>query len=409
MGDEYSVRVFRAVGYLTSGALVALVSPAVLVAGVVSRVTGGSGSGSSGSGSRLINAVTSWERRRAGLVLRMLIPHSTVPTASVMLWAGMQMVVALPISLASAYLVIGGVNALAFPVWWPLTGGGPVSPLPMITVTEWSTAVLVPLIGIAYALLLYLLAPAAARHLARLSVRFLAAAGHNGPRAATASPSENRDGLVLAQSAELRRIERALHDGVQARLVNVNLRLGMLAGSPPTADTDHGRGSQLRELQNQLKDAMFELRSIISSVHPPILTDRGLEGALRSVVSNSAVPCTLTLNNLGDLPVAIQVAAYFTVAEAVSNAAKHSQAEKLTVTISRDPEWLTLTISDDGVGGARIPQAGPDHRLPGVSPWSAETGLLGLNGRITNLGGRLFIRSPAGGPTHLRVVLPCGS
>jgi signal transduction histidine kinase len=199
----------------------------------------------------------------------------------------------------------------------------------------------------------------------------------------------SRTRIVEAADTERRRIERNLHDGAQSRLVALalNMRLGRAAvgdESPAAALID----ASIDEVRQSLE----ELRELARGIHPPVLSQRGLEPALRVLAARAPLPVEF-VGGLGDrLPEAVETAAYFVVSEALTNMAKYAQAEHATVRIQRDDGRLLLEISDDGVGGAQ-----PD----------AGSGLRGLADRVAALDGELDITSPAGEGTRLRVRLPC--
>ncbi|MFC9242716.1 sensor histidine kinase [Streptomyces sp. NPDC057136] len=207
--------------------------------------------------------------------------------------------------------------------------------------------------------------------------------------------TESRAGAVAAHGAELRRIERDLHDGAQARIVALSMRIGLakqLLDSDPTAAR-----ARLDEAQDGAEAALAELRHVVRGIHPPVLTDRGLAGAVRALAADVAVPVEADLEGVEDgrrLPAAIEAAAYFVVAEAFTNISRHSGATAATVRISRGAGTLSVTIGDDGHGGANE---------------RAGSGLVGIRRRVAALDGTTRISSPAGGPTDIEVELPCGS
>jgi signal transduction histidine kinase len=205
--------------------------------------------------------------------------------------------------------------------------------------------------------------------------------------------TETRAGAVDAHGAELRRIERDLHDGTQARLVAIAMRAGIarqaLADDPVTA------AALLRDVEDGAEAAMGELRTLIRSLYPPILADRGLAGALHALSAQSAVPTGVQLDDLGEVPAAVQAAAYFVVAEALTNVAKHSGASVANVAVSRSADRMYVTVTDDGRGGAAEDGGG--------------TGIAGVRRRVAALDGAVLVDSPVGGPTSITVELPCGS
>lgn len=200
-----------------------------------------------------------------------------------------------------------------------------------------------------------------------------------------------RAGAVDAQAAELQRIERDLHDGAQARLVALAMSLGM---AEEKLDSDPAQARELlAEARGEAKTALVELRDLARGIHPPILTDRGLEAAVSALAARSPIAVTIEAE-LGDrLPPAVEAAAYFLVAEALANATKHSGAQQVLVQLTRRGGVLVTEVADDGAGGAD-PQG---------------SGLLGLRRRVEALDGTLRVVSPPGGGTTLRAELPCGS
>jgi signal transduction histidine kinase len=199
-----------------------------------------------------------------------------------------------------------------------------------------------------------------------------------------------RAGAVDQQAAELRRIERDLHDGAQARLVALAMDLGMarerLAADPQAQELVAGA-------HEQAKQAITELRDLARGIHPVVLTDRGLPAALATLAGASHIPVELDVDT-GERPAAsVEAAAYFVVAEALTNANKHSGATKAAVRVARRGPVLQVRVSDDGAGGAD----------------PAGLGLRGLRNRVEALDGTMTLASPPGGGTVLAVELPCGS
>jgi signal transduction histidine kinase len=202
----------------------------------------------------------------------------------------------------------------------------------------------------------------------------------------------SRDRVVDAAEAERRRIERDLHDGAQQRLVALAMELGR-AKARFADDVDAAR-VLVDQAHAQAKEALTELRSLVRGVHPPVLTDRGLDAALSGLAALCPVPVIMRV----DVPVrpraSVEAVAYFVVAEALTNVAKHSRASQAKVTVEGRgyPGTLTVMISDDGIGGAD-----PDG-----------AGLSGLADRVSGVDGRLSVESPSGGPTIIAAELPCG-
>ncbi len=201
-----------------------------------------------------------------------------------------------------------------------------------------------------------------------------------------------RAGAVDTQEAELRRIERDLHDGAQARLVALGMSLGM-AEQKLAADPEAAR-ELLGEARRGAQEALAELRDLARGIHPPVLADRGLEAAVRELAVRTPIRVTVE-GSAGTRPLvpAVESAAYFVVAEALANAGKHSRATALVIRLSRGRDLLVVEVADDGIGGAN----------------PSGTGLTGLRHRVEALDGRLLVTSPRGGPTTVRAELPCAS
>ncbi|MFB7714682.1 sensor histidine kinase [Streptomyces sp. NPDC056105] len=202
-----------------------------------------------------------------------------------------------------------------------------------------------------------------------------------------------RAGAVAAHGAELRRIERDLHDGAQARLVSLSMRIGL---AKRAYDRDPAAARKLMDdAQDQAEEALAELRHVVRGIHPPILTDRGLAGAVRALAAGSGLEVTVREDGVADgprAPAAVEAAAYFVVAEALTNAAKHSGADRATVELARLQGGLRVSVRDEGWGGARQ---------------SGGSGLLGMRRRVAALDGTTEVSSPVGGPTVIEVELPC--
>ncbi|GGJ66019.1 sensor histidine kinase [Streptomyces brasiliensis] len=199
----------------------------------------------------------------------------------------------------------------------------------------------------------------------------------------------DRGVVVDTAAADLRRIERDLHDGAQARLVALAMDLGLakekLAEDPQTA------ARMVDEAHGEVKTALQELRDLARGIHPAVLTDRGLDAALSAVASRCTVPVQVEVD-LAERPApAIEGIAYFTVSELLQNISKHSRATHASVDVWRVEDRLMLQVMDDGVGGADV---------------SAGSGLTGLAGRLDAVDGILVVDSPAGGPTRVTAELP---
>lgn len=200
---------------------------------------------------------------------------------------------------------------------------------------------------------------------------------------------ESRSRIVAAQDLERRRIERNLHDGAQQRFVNALLALGM-AEAEPQGPGD-GR-DLLREASREVKAGLGELRDLARGLQPPLLAESGLVAATLALADRAPIVTTVVAETDRRYAERVETAAYFVLAEALSNAAKHSGAKGVEVRIGEKDGWLRVAISDDGVGGA--------------DP-SRGSGIIGLHDRVAAAGGRLVVESPGGGGTVVTAELPC--
>jgi signal transduction histidine kinase len=202
---------------------------------------------------------------------------------------------------------------------------------------------------------------------------------------------ESRSAALAVEASELRRIERDLHDGAQQRLVMLAIDLSLASDRIETDPA--GARSLVHDAREQARQALAELRDLVRGSAPAILLDRGLIAALSSVAGRCPVPTIVdsSLNPGERLPHAVERAAYFVVAEALTNVAKHSQATRCEIRCRHEGDFLIVEIWDNGKGGAASSPGG---------------GLAGLADRVEALDGRLTIDSPAGGPTLLRAEIP---
>ncbi|MFI8069141.1 histidine kinase [Streptomyces sp. NPDC086033] len=275
-----------------------------------------------------------------------------------------------------SYYLYGALLALALPLW----------PLGLVVDGVWAGAlrrgpVVLPLIV----------------RLADTEARWSTALLMPSPKARLARRveelKETRADAIAAHEAELRRIERDLHDGAQANLVALSMRIG-LAKRAYDRDPDAAR-RLLDDAQDQAEQALTELRQVVRGIHPPILTDRGLVGAVRALASSSGLAVGVEDGGLDAgtrAPAAVEAAAYFVVAESLTNVAKYSGADRAEVRLARTRRGLTVRVRDEGRGGA-------DE--------SAGSGLIGMRRRVAALDGTFEVTSPAGGPTVIDVELPC--
>ena len=204
---------------------------------------------------------------------------------------------------------------------------------------------------------------------------------------------ESRDASVDSSASELRRIERDLHDGAQQRLVSLAMNLGMAKDRLSESDDPRTR-AMVEAAHEDAKHAIAELRDLVRGIHPAVLTDRGLDAAVSALVARCPVPVALVCDVPTRLPAAVESTAYFVVAEALTNVAKHSGATAASVRLQLAGGQLLLEVLDNGRGGA--------NEVTG-------TGLRGLRDRVAAAEGTLRLASPVGGPTVVTVELPCAS
>ncbi|MET8311397.1 histidine kinase [Micromonospora sp. NPDC005173] len=284
---------------------------------------------------------------------------------------------------------------IATPLWWAFRLEDRPRLFIDIPVTGWATALtLGPLQILLLAALAYLVFPPIARAHARICLGVLSHSTVEQLADRVAVLTRTRADVLDAHGAELRRIERDLHDGTQARLVAIAMRLAVAR----QALSDNPRDEQfveglLRDAHEGTEEAMTELREVIRTVYPPILADRGLDGALTAVTARCGVPTRLDIGDLGRVPAAVEAVVYFAVAEALTNVVRHSHATAAGVGVSRTADRLSVMITDNGTGGA------DDRR---------GTGLAGIRRRVLALDGTVDVDSPAGGPTTITMELLCG-
>lgn len=202
----------------------------------------------------------------------------------------------------------------------------------------------------------------------------------------------SRSAAVDSAEGERRRIERDLHDGAQQRLVALAMDLGV-ARQRMEHEPEEGK-ALVAAAHEEVKAAIKELRDLVRGIHPVILEDRGLDAALSAVVARAPVPVSLKVDVNPRPPPAVESTAYFVVAEALTNVARHAEASSASVEIARRGDRLVVEVRDNGVGGATL---------------AGGTGLAGLADRARSLGGWMQVVSPPGGPTTLLVEVPCGS
>lgn len=330
-------------------------------------------------------------RRSAGRLLgRHVEPR---PRAAVrnLAWLATQVGFGLPAG-ALALLLAGclAVTPIIAGCWWAF----PRAPwLPVVSepITDWATALSLGAVNL-FVLggLAAIVLPLLARAHARCCLAILAPSPAERLVERVTELTRTRVDVLQAHSAELRRIERDLHDGTQARLVAIAMRLAV-AGET-YADDPEAAAALVRQAQAETEDAMTELRSVIHTIYPPVLADQGLAGALTTLTARAGVPTRLDIGPLGEIPAAVEAVAYFAVTEALANIARHSGATDASIRVTRDGALLRTRIADNGIGGADAARG---------------SGLDGMRRRAAALDGAVDISSPPGGPTVVTLELPC--
>jgi signal transduction histidine kinase len=302
--------------------------------------------------------------------------------------------VAFPLTLlelvVAAVLWVGSLVLLSMPLWLGTPLGPATAGLPA------PTAAIVG-IGFVVGVVLVMVAASVSRGLMTLHRAVVEGLLCESERQVLARRVETLEGsrraVLDVEASELRRIERDLHDGAQQRLVMLTIDLG-LAAEKIESDPAAAKGLVL-EAQGEARQALADIRDLVRGIAPSILLDRGLVPALGAIAARSPVP-TVVSSTLPDgqrLPDSAERAAYFVVAEALANVAKHAAATRCEIRCAIEGGRLVVEVRDDGAGGARI--------VPGG-------GLAGLQGRVEALDGTLGVDSPADGPTVVRAEIPVG-
>ncbi|CAL9401125.1 hypothetical protein SUDANB171_01458 [Streptomyces sp. enrichment culture] len=296
------------------------------------------------------------------------------------------LLVAIPLS----FFLYGVFGALVQPFIWRLIDDG--NWYAFIPVHSTPTMVAALVLGVFFAAAGLLMAPPVLRSHARWSRRLLAASPRTRLSRRVERLTDTRTHALDTQAAELRRIERDLHDGAQARLVALGMTLDratrLLESDPGTAR------DLLLDVRRTSEGALRDLRELVRGIHPPVLADRGLGDAVRSLALDSFLDVRVEAGLPGRLPSPVEAAAYFAVSEALTNAAKHAAAHEVRVVLTHAEGMLRVTVTDDGHGGADV---------------SRGTGLLGVRRRLETFDGTLAVHSPRGGPTTVTLEIPCAS
>ncbi|MFI6068787.1 sensor histidine kinase [Micromonospora sp. NPDC051227] len=338
-------------------------------------------------------AVAAIERWRVGLVDGRPLPSSPWPglaaryrsaatwrEVAYLFWLGgftpvaywvFLVLVLLDLGMISSPWLAGDANQPVV-IWQPIDSTGEAIPYAIVGV------LLIPVLWYAIGLLAAIQAAVA---------RWLLA--HPVDAAALREVARSRTRLVGAYEAERRRIERDLHDGAQPRLTSLTLQLGLARLDVPE---DSPASRPLAVAHDQARGLMVMLRQLVHGIRPQSLTDLGLAGAVRELADAATIPVAVHADLHDELPEIVETTAYFVVSEALGNVARHSRATRVDVRLTRAAGDLVVEVTDDGHGGADAARG---------------TGLTGLADRVAAVDGRLLLSSPPGGPTVVRVELPC--
>ncbi|GAA2601475.1 sensor histidine kinase [Dactylosporangium fulvum] len=357
---------------------------------------------------RVVRLLAAVERRRAGRLLGGAVPQRYAePSGSSfaqlrtlardpatwrdLLWLVLHAMAGTSLALCCLAVWLCAIIAPVVTLVWWVPDGAPIAFF--VTIDSWTRALAVSLpIAVGSAALLIWAGPVFAAAQAKAYRALLAPSARDRLTVRVEQLSTTRAAALDAHAAELRRIERDLHDGIQARLVAVAIQLGL---AQRQRDTDPDTANQLVERAHAgVEQTLTALREVVRSIYPPILADRGLAEAVRTLAAESPVPVRASIGALMRPPAAVESAAYFIAAEALTNVVKHSGATEITLTLDQGGNRLVVEVTDNGRGGA--------------DP-SLGTGLAGVADRAAALDGRTTLHSPAGGPTTLRVELPCAS
>ena len=288
-------------------------------------------------------------------------------------------------------VVAWGLFGVLMPAYWsPIVHAGGNNWYAFIPVTNWPTALLSVPLGAAFIVLGLWLAPMCLRCYGQCAHWLLAPTKQAALEQQVAHLSESRAEVVDTGAAEIRRIERDLHDGAQARLVAMGMTLS--AAEQVLDQNPDAARALLLEARDASARALTELRDLVRGIHPPVLADRGIGEAVRALAMDSALKVRVTNELPGRPPAPVESAAYFAVSELLANVSKHAGAHQVWIDMRYKRGLLRIDVGDDGRGGAD----------PGRG-----TGLRGIERRLSAFDGILALSSPPGGPTVATMELPC--
>ena len=306
------------------------------------------------------------------------------------------------VALLPAALLVYGVAGFLLPLLFLLSGQrGRWYGFGLLDLSHPGVLAALPVLGMALLLLARSVNPILLRTHFRMAAAFLAP-----PREELAKRvaylTESRHDAVDASAAELRRIERDLHDGAQARLVAMGMNLHTV---DVLIEKDPARARKLLAAARlSSAEALTELRDLVRGIHPPVLAERGLGDAVRALALRMPLPVGVRVETTGRTEAPVETAVYFAISELLTNAAKHSGAGRIDVLLryeqpdARGPGRLVAEVSDNGRGGAQV---------GGSTGGRESTGLAGVGRRLGTFDGTLSLDSPLGGPTRARIEVPC--
>jgi signal transduction histidine kinase len=309
-----------------------------------------------------------------------------------LVWVVCHATLGLLLGMLGLVLPLNAVREGTFPFWWQLLPEGEATDsMALWTVHDLPGALAISLLGLGWIAIAVVASPGMARLQAWPGRRLLTPDPGTDLALRVAQLTATRAAALDAHATELRRIERSLHDGTQNRLVAVNVLLGAArrAVTRNPADAE----AMIDRAQDAAEQALGELRAVVRSILPPVLTDRSLPDALAGLAASCPVPCKIDADVPDRCAASVEATAYFVVAETLTNVARHSHATNATVMLRRRDDRLCVQITDDGHGGA------DEH---------SGSGIAGIRRRVEALDGSFVLASPPGGPTTLTVSLPCG-
>jgi signal transduction histidine kinase len=313
-----------------------------------------------------------------------------------MLWLLVNCTAGVTLTMLTSSLLLGSAFCLCYPLLLALTSPGMFdAPFGLFTLHRPVDGFGLWIVGAVAFWLWWQFTPWLMRGWALMSAALLEPTRKAVLEGRVAALAASRADTVDSAAAEIRRIERDLHDGAQARLVALSMSLG-LADELVADDPDRAR-VLLAEARQTTATVLQELRDLVRGIHPPVLADRGLVKAVRAMALDSPLPVGVRTTGFGDaeelrLPEPVEACAYFVVSEAMANIGKHARARRVEIRLELVDQTLYASIGDDGRGGARL---------------NAGSGLTGLARRLAAFDGTLTVTSPPGGPTILTMELPC--